>query len=500
MTDTLVPTAAARVGAPSAMDPAATVTPTAPHAPDRAPDPAGSSALTDLPVATRRACESAVDATDVEVLLEAAGVTDMVAARAYGAGSTHELAARVFATTPTRAAEAVVGDTARPAAARIDDAMSTLRLIARGVLYAAPGTFYLAIAKDLRSGWMLAFVVGVCAAGWAVSQGVGLIGYRLASRFGEPAAAAALRRVALLSVPAAVAIFLVATPIAGNRVAGVLAAQIVCVSASAVLLFHGEDRRLAVALLPGAALAVVAATVWAPPWPHALAQPLAIGTAFAVVAAACAPDDTAAPCAPNVEDVAAAVPNVTYGLLCAAILASPPIRQALDPAAPPDPSFWLAILPIVLVMGYAEVAIRRLRHIGITAAARQRSVAAFRRQVLRALAATLLRVLAALSLLSAAVTLVATVCHVSFPLTRSATSVVLGGALMAGLVVSAFGRVALALIADAVVAGALAVGRSAGVPLHLALPSGQLVACLLLLTGTASAAAYVVCNPVTVVS
>lgn len=488
MTDTLLPQAR----------PAASGTP--------APRTVPPDAFRELAAALRRVCETAVNATDVAVMLEIGGINDSIATGTYGARDVHELAERLLRAVPTHSSALVL--TGGNAGA---DAHTSARLIRRGILYAAPGAFYVAIAADFRSAWAGLAVIGATATGWMASQVIGFVAYRLTERSGPANAHAVLRRAVLLSVPVAVMLAVASERAVGPVAATVLAAQIVFASAAAVLLFYDADRVLAYCIVPGATAAVFCALDWpepVPQWlPPSLAATAALLTAFVTAGAAwTVRGATTAPVRyPGVRDLAGALPYVLYGLLCAAALAFRPVLEMVRAEdGVPVPGSALAVLPVVLVMGYGELEIRRLRTSCQDSASVSTTLRYYRRRVRADLVRLELRVTVALAVATAVTTaaLWAVSDRAAVPpaeLLRSAATVALGCALVTGLVGCSFARPAQTAIAFLAAFGLTTIAGLAVTPLGPQDPAGYLAGCLLLLAAVNIAAARVVQNPVTVI-
>jgi hypothetical protein len=452
-----------------------------------------------LAATARSTCENAVDEADIAVMMEVDGLSDATAAGRYGVTDVHELAARLLAAVPTRVPSSpVIVERDRPAV--------RWRLASRGLLYAAPGVFYLAIAQDIRSRSALMCLLGVTVAGWMVSQVLAVLAHRLLARTGASNTTRVLRRAVAAFLPVAVGVFAAAAPTTGDHVAAVLGAQLVYVVAATVLLFHDADLRLALSLLPGATAATVLLTGVGPAPSGWLPPALAVMSAGATVATACtlrasAPGEHPPSLQyPTRADLAFAAPYAAYGVLCAGAVVFQPLSAAMGPTRPDAPALDLTIVPLVLVMGYAEVEIRRLRGWITACTAASRTLARYRRRVLAHLALVELRVAVVLSVMSAGI------CAIMWTLNRwdgqaplrSAAHVALGCALVAGLITCAFGHVRTATASLAVSFGVIVAARALWPPPQpldlIDLP----VACLVLLTGLLIATAHVVRNPINV--
>lgn len=473
--------------------------------PDVAP-PAPPDPFDELTAASRGMCQTAVDATDIAVMLEMGGINDAIATGTYGARDVHDLAERLLRAVPARSPALVLA-----ASGPGHDARTSARLIGRGALYAAPGAFYVAIAGDLHSAWAGLAVIGTTATGWMASQVIGFVAYRLTERSGAENTHAVLRRAVLAAVPVAVMVAAAGERAVGPLAATVLAAQVVFAAAAAVLLFYDADRVLAYCVIPGATVAVVCAVGWTapvPPWlPPLVAATAALLTAFVTARAAwTVRGAVAGPVRyPGGRDLAGTLPSVLYGLLCAAALAVRPIMDMTGPdGGAPAPGSALAVLPVVLVMGYGELEIRRLR----TSCERNASVSTtmrhYRCRARADLARLELRMAGALAATVAATTAAiwATSSRSGIPpaeLLRSAASLALGCALIAGLIGCSFGRPAQAALAFLLAFAAAAVTGLTVTPLDPRTPAGYLAACVLLLAAVNVAAVRVVQNPIAVI-
>lgn len=493
MTETLAP----RVGSPLA---------DAPECRPEHPTP-----FDELKAASRPVCETAVDATDIAVMLETDGVTDAIAAGRYAALGTQDLAERLLLETPTHATALVLarddrGDGTRPSG----------RLIRRGALYAAPGAFYVAIAADFHSEWAGLAIVGATATGWMISQVIGLIAHRLTVRTGPGNTHAVLRRCLLASTPAAAGLGLACEPLVGTVAATVLATQIVFAAAAAVLLFYDADRVLAYCVIPGAIVAGASAADLSGRWPEWLPSLVAAlaaavtalvtaAAAWAVRSTSAAPGEPPGVRYPTRRELSGALPYVLYGMLCAVALISGPmiVMIGADGGVATTES-GLVVLPVVLGMGYGELQIRRLRASCQSHATLSTTMRRYRRQTRADLVRMEVRMTLAFSLITVVTTTaiwavsgqgVITAGHAI----RSGAYVVLGCALIVGLAGCAFARPLQIAAAFVIAFGAISGAGLVASSLDLRTPAGYLVASVLLLASVHVAAVRVVQNPVAVI-
>lgn len=464
--------------------------------------------LDELLVTSRPMCETAVDATDIAVMLETGGINDAVAAGTYGASDTHDLAERMMRAIPVCATTLTL---ATPD--RVAEAHTARRLVLRGVLYAAPGAFYLAIAADLRTQWAGLAVVAATVAGWTASQVIGLIAHRLTVRTGNANTHAVLRGCVASSAALAIGLAAAIAPAVGYQAASVLAAQVIFASAAAVLLFYDADRALAWCVIPGALVAVacvVGQRDGEPTWPVSVAMCAAVATALAAVSAAWALRSAARPTPapagrqyPTAREWAGTVPYVLYGMLCAVALASGPVLDLLGVGGAPAAGSVLTVLPIVVVMGYGELQIRRLRIDCRLAAATSITVRRYQRMA----GAYLLRLeariatacaLATVLTMSAAQALGHGVIDAQ-QITQSAASIVLCCALITGLAGCALSRPLATACAFLISFGIIA-GAGVAIPaFDVRAPGDHLACCLLLLALTNTVALRTVRNPISVI-
>lgn len=471
-----------------------------------APAAALPEAFRELAATSRRMCETAVDATGIAVMLEIGGINDAIASSTYGARDVHDLAERLLREVPTRSPAlilAVGGAGGRE--------LASGRLIRRGILYAAPGAFYVAIAADLRSTWAGLVVIGATATGWMASQVIGFVAYRLTERSGPANTHAVLRRAVVLVVPIAAGLAAAGEGVVGIVGASILAAQVVYAAAAAVLLFYDADHVLAYCVIPGAVVAVTCALEWPEPVPRGLPSLLtaaaALLTALAAAGAAWTVRTATAPPVryPSLGELAGALPYLLYSVLCAAALAFRPIvdmMRAQDGV--PEPGSALAVLPVVLVMGYGELGIRRLRRSCEQSASISTTLRRYRRRARGDLIRLELRVAIALAV-TAAVTS-ATLAAVTGDgqtgadaLLQSAATVALGTAFITGLVGCSFARPTMTTIAFLAAFGLAALLGLTIAPLDPRGAVGYLAACLFLLTAVNLVAARIMRNPVAVI-
>jgi hypothetical protein len=189
-------------------------------------------------------CTSAVDPLEIAVALEVAGISHAVATDRYNRADVFALARTLWERTPMRPVPSE--PVALPRAGGLRD-------LGRGVLYALPALMLLAmtVAFDLElSRWVLPLAITW---GWGLGQVASFAGYKMVGS--DPTAeATVMARVTLVAVASTVLVSSIAAAIAGGGVMAVAASTslVAYIVSSAILLVRGEERWLALLLIPGA--------------------------------------------------------------------------------------------------------------------------------------------------------------------------------------------------------------------------------------------------------
>lgn len=395
-------------------------------------------------------CVSAVDPLEIAAALESAGVNDTIARERYDCYDVFDLAEALHRRVPLRAR---VSD-ARSAAA----ATPSARCIGRGALFALPGVFYLAVQEAFSSRLATAILIAVTIGGWAASQAISVLAYRILERSGSGAVNGFLRRCLFGSVLGAVATGAIGVGL-GDWQGGLTtfaAAQAVYIVAATILVHLAADALLALALAPGVFVAGIAVLSGSTKLSTDVVVTMTASVALTVVAAAFrSRRSTRLGASPTWEDVAVAAPYIIYGTLAGGFVAIP-IIAALTGGGHISPWLALALLPLTLSMGLAEFELWR-HHDRTGVVLNTPDLRSFGRRASWSLGKTLARYTLVLVAISAVCALTGVWLGGSLPqgtLSLMAGYLALGVALLAGLVLITARRIAPVSIA---VASAIAV-------------------------------------------
>ncbi|MGE0296271.1 hypothetical protein [Pseudonocardia sp.] len=352
--------------------------------------------------ALAHAVASATDPLELAVVLESAGVTDRVAAGAFGVPDVFALA-ELSHDPQAPLAEPV----AAPAARRLRLPGDHWTFHLRGLLYAVPAAVALSllpggdpVASTLLLGGLLAAwagAYGVTAVAWAH---LGNLDVAASRRFLRRALLGGTALAALLAVPTVyLALVTTSTMAVDLTTIALLTAQTAYLLAAATLLVCGREVWLAAALLPAVA-GVVLALERSPDlrWP---AASVALAVVFALIATRGAgrPRQRLARRARVYVGV-----QVVAGLLVGLLAVFPAVDQLVRPGFDPLPlSVTVVALPLVLGMGLAESLALRLRRRFTTLLATTSSPPVFARAARRATLGAHLVLGAALVVMTAAV-------------------------------------------------------------------------------------------------
>ncbi len=195
-------------------------------------------------------CAAAVDPLEIAAALEVAGISHTVATDRYGRADVFSLANTLWNTIPMRAVRVSPPAIQRP---------GNWRDIARGMLYAAPAVMLLAVSRMLdldTGGWTLPLAIT-----W--SWGVGQMATYSLHRMNSSGDERAVDEVAGLVLSGACAIAMLLALGAVVAVGGGMTAIVMTISlalftaASAIMLFHDEERWSALVLAPGWVVSIV---------------------------------------------------------------------------------------------------------------------------------------------------------------------------------------------------------------------------------------------------
>jgi hypothetical protein len=332
-------------------------------------------------------CSTAVDPLQIAAMLESDGLNDRIARDEYGFCDVFELAEELYRRVPARPLPTLVTP-------RENDLWRTWRELSKGLLFTLPGLFYPAAfavygVRAATLGLTLAVV-----AGWAWSQVMAHLTYRLLGRGDPRGAARLLLALALLGVVGVTGSMMLASRLVGDPgvdvtlvVVTLAAAQMVYQMAASILFMYEHELWLFAALVPGVAVNLVYIALGANAVSQALALAAAAGSIGLTLVTAIGRAAHAAigqrenPVALTLGDVWAALPFVVYGAACAVFIAFDTLRfWVLNPESAP-PALGFAIVPLVLSMGALEWQLRRFRERGIDLLCRSRSRETFSRLV-----------------------------------------------------------------------------------------------------------------------
>lgn len=319
--------------------------------------------------------EAAVDRYEVAAALEADGITDATARDQHSAADVFDLADRLFQQTPRRP------QPNRPA--RSPWRATPVTHVLRGVLFGLPALAYLTVADRITGPRSAVLLVVSVLLSWATGQGLAHLGQLRRSRSGQAGrsgrddAAAVLGGAALAAGLPAVAIvaglgFALGVPLVVTLIA---AGQLAYVLAATVALVLGREWWLLAALILGVAAGL-------------LTPVAAAASVVAAVAVAAWALRGARPQLPTRNELSAALPAATFGVLVGALLIFTPALRALDPQPGPGTSVGVALavlLPLSVSMGGAEWLLFRYRAATHRAMAESRTLRAFRRKASTAL-------------------------------------------------------------------------------------------------------------------
>jgi hypothetical protein len=334
-----------------------------------------------------RVCSTAVDALQIAAMLESDGFNDRIARDEYGFSDVFELAEELYRRVPARPLPTLVTP-------RESDLWRTWREISKGLLFTLPGLFYPAAFAvcGIRAATLGLTLAAV--AGWAWSQAMAHLTYRLLGRGDPKGAARLLLALALLGIVGVTGAMILASRLKGDlglavtlTVVMLAAAQMVYQMAASILFMYERELWLFAALAPGVAVNLAYIVMGAGAVSPAFALAAAAGSIGLTLLIAIGRATKAAigkrenPVALTLGDVRAALPFVVYGASCAVFVAFDTLRfWVLNPESAP-PALGFAIVPLVLSMGALEWQLRRFRERGIDLLCHSRNREKFSRQV-----------------------------------------------------------------------------------------------------------------------
>ncbi|WP_242887576.1 hypothetical protein [Actinomadura litoris] len=392
-------------------------------------------------------CGNAVDPLEVTAGLEADGINDD-GARRYGHTDVFALAEDLYDRSPRHPPV--------PEAVEAPWRAVPWRHLLRGVLFGLPGLCFFAAEPVLaRSAAGVLLVVSLLLS-WTLSQGTAYLGY-IRLGLGNRAAAA---RVLRYGLAAGVLVVMPVTALAGAVLAAGPAATGLALGLCGYLLsamvvqVHNGERRLFLALMPGAASVIVYLALHGlgtptavPPWVWGSWLTTLLATVVLAIVATAGAGRPAGRVA-TLRDVVSALPFAVFGLLTGGLLTFT-LLCAIAGRPVPSGATTVAVLSLSLSMGVAEWILYVYRRRVHDLLRVHTDIAGFARAARAALAGALARYLASLTALVAAIAPLA-----GLPLTAATLRILLGfvglgGAFFIALVLQACGRVGVVIAASA---------------------------------------------------
>jgi hypothetical protein len=379
---------------------------------------------------------AAVDPLEIAACLETCGLSNAVVKKRFGYNDVFGLAQHLYRTSDFRAAPATDRRKTRPGG---------LADLGRGIVFATPTLMFAGSAIALRSwlSWWTVPLALMC--GWAFGQFVSYGGFSRRAAGEAPGATVVWALLAALVTCGCLG--LAGDAVLGGRCSGVLFAAAACafMTAAAELVVHGDERLIGLMLLPGAVGSLVFITRVPFVLPTQAAVALAGASVLGTVLAALRRLPHRWWRSPMVSraELPTAVRYFAYGVCCGLFVA---LFMVLEPART-GPSSWpaAAAYPMVLSLGVMEWQLRSLRTAARGTLAGSHTMAGFARTVRKQLARSTLCYLTALVALTGLVQALAHARGVAVPLPLLLAGGCLAVAFFLALVVSACGRVELAL-------------------------------------------------------
>lgn len=332
-----------------------------------------------------RVCSTAVDALQIAAMLESDGISDRIAREEYGFTDVFELAEELYRRVPARPLP-------RLAVVQDNGARRMRREISKGLLFALPGLFYPAAfaVYGVQAGTLGLTLAAI--AGWAWSQAMVNLAYRLMGRGDPRGAARLLMELAILGVVGLTGTMILASRIEGDlggSAVTLAAGQMAYQMAAAILFMFERELWLFVALIPGVAVNLAHIMLGTDAVSPLIA--LAAGTgsiALTLIAAfgqalRAAFGQRGTPAILRFRDLWATVPFVVYGAACASFIAFDTLQFWIRNLEPAPPSLGVAVVPLVLSMGVLEWQLRRFRERGVECLGISKTRKGFSRRVRR---------------------------------------------------------------------------------------------------------------------
>lgn len=306
--------------------------------------------------ALAKVCESAVDPLEIAVALEVAGVSHAVVTERYNRADIFSLARTLWVRIPQRPGP--IKATQLPRTGNRSD-------LARGVLYALPAVMLLALtsAFDLSlARWVLPLAISW---GWGLGQVTAFLGYRMQVGTDRNNEATVMARVIVASSIATLLLSTIAALVLGGGSTSVIAATglVTYMVSSAILLMRGEERWLAILLMPGALASVVVLTISEVSILSRLLAVVAVGGSFVAVvcrAVRQARLRTTGTHPFGGNDILVASGHLLHGILCGLAL-SIVVIEVGHPSPGSDFARMLLPVPLLATLGVMEWQLRTFR-------------------------------------------------------------------------------------------------------------------------------------------
>jgi hypothetical protein len=308
-------------------------------------DPAAELIQTVTPAVPR-----AVDELHVAAVLESMGVTDQSALDKYRHDDVFALADAVYHRLPVVTDPSAGDDAPAPSA-------GSARSLTHGLLYILPTLVYPAVLIALGQAAMLRGLVFATTLGWVWGMGMSAVAYQLVGHGKEQSADRAQRLLGLAGLVVGLfsAILLAATGPGGAGLVAFVVGQICFQLMSGVLVFHGRELRLALAMLPASVTGIV---LLLSHYAQALVVLGLVAGGLSILILAVTAWVTSLRAASQADSpgkipwsrvVAGTAPSVAYAALCATFLLLTDSRFLTG-----EVDLAIAALPLILGMGMLE--------------------------------------------------------------------------------------------------------------------------------------------------
>lgn len=289
----------------------------------------------------------AVDPLQVAAFLEAEGLNDRLVRKLYDYPDVFALAFELYQRVPLRLH--VV-----PPDASDRSPWIALSYVLRGLIYALPGLFYVALAQVISAKALIFVVIPSLIFAWGWNQASTYLGYRLIGRRQIDGAKRLVRRSFVVGTSISFLLALTVSLLAlGDAWVAILAvAQSAYLLASAILLLLRRDDVLAIGLVPGVIISVLVVTGVNIPFAFivsilGLTLATVIGGAWYVTR----PDRAVPAIGLRIGDMVSSLPYMALGLVWSSTLA---VSLAVTGGLGEQINVTLPVIPLILSMGVAE--------------------------------------------------------------------------------------------------------------------------------------------------